>query len=400
MTTTTVFIDGRIVLPDQVLEQHRVVVRDGTIQAIEPASDRLPDGASIVRLDGKLLTPGMIDIHIHGGGGADFMDATPQAVRTVCQSHLRHGTTTLFPTTTTGTPEQIEAMLMACREVQQANHIDSGAKIAGVHLYGPYFAEDKVGAHKKIYARTPQPSEYDDYFRDGLVKIATCAAELPGAAAFYRAAMAAGCLVTCGHSNSTFPEMAEAFRNGMRHVDHFWNAMSSVTSLRPRCGTPMQASMEQFVLLEPEMSTEVIADGQHLSDELLYFAYRMKGVERLCLVTDSSRALDMEPGRYIFGPIDDGDWFVYDGQVGRSVETGNLASSVAGMDHMVRTMYRVTGGNLADTIRMASLTPAERTGLEEQIGSIEVGKRADLVVWSPELEVQAVYLEGRLAVAP
>ncbi len=398
MFETKVFTGGLVVLPDEVLQGHQVVVRDGVIRSIEPTTAAsLPADASEIRLGGAILTPGMVDIHIHGGGGADFMDATVDAVRTVCQTHLRHGTTTLFPTTTTGTPQQIAAALDACRQVQQIDAEANQARIAGVHLYGPYFAEDKVGAHKKAYARAPEASEYDRYFEDGLVKVATCAAELSGAAAFYRAASAAGCLVTCGHSNSTFNEMADAFRNGMRHVDHFWSAMSSVTSLRPRCGTPMQASMEQFVLLEPEMSTEVIADSEHLSDELLNFAYRMKGPRRLCLVTDCSRALDMPVGQYIFGPIDDGDWFVFDGKVGRSVETGNLASSVAGMDRMVRNMYRAGGGQLADTIRMASLTPAERTGTDDQIGSITVGKRADLLVWSPELEIQAVYLDGQLA---
>lgn len=397
MSETTVFTGGQIVLPDRILQRHQVVVRDGNIESIEPLTDRLPAGAVEIALGDNLLTPGLVDIHVHGGGGADFMDATVDAVRTACQTHLRHGTTTLFPTTTTGTLEQIEAAMDACRTVQQTDGDAAQARIAGIHLYGPYFAEDKVGAHKKVYARAPEPDEYLRYFKDDLVRVATCAAELPGAAGFYRTAHAAGCLVTCGHSNSTFAEMAEAFAGGMRHVDHFWSAMSSVTSLRPRCGTPMQAGMEQFVLQEPEMSTEVIADSEHLSDELLNFAYRMKGTERLCLVTDCSRALDMSPGRYIFGPIDDGDWFVFDGKVGRSVETGNLASSVAGMDRMVRNMHRAIGGNLVDTIHMASLTPAQRTGTDDRIGSIAAGKRADLVVWSPDLQIQAVYLDGRLA---
>jgi N-acetylglucosamine-6-phosphate deacetylase len=204
-------------------------------------------------------------------------------------------------------------------------------------------------------------------------------------------------LITCGHSNSTYGEMAEAFKNGMRHVDHFWCVMSSVTSLRPRCGTPMQAGMEQFVLIEPEMSTEVIADGSHLSDELLNFAYRMKGAKRLCLVTDSSRALDMPPGRYKFGNEQDGDWFLNDGEVGRTLDSSNLASSIAGMDRMVRTMFRATGGELVDVIRMASLTPAERVGVDGELGSIAVGKRADLVVWASKLKVRQVYLGGELA---
>ena len=399
MARITLFQGGPIVLADRVVEGQRVVVRDGQISAVEAETKRVPAGAEIVDLAGATLTPGMVDIHVHGGGNADFMDATPAAVRTVCETHLRHGTTTLFPTTTTGTQEQLEAAFAACHEVQQSetNADTARARIAGMHLYGPYFLPEKVGCHKREHQRDPVASEYRRYFATGMVKIATCAAELPGAAAFYRYARDRGCLITCGHSNSTYQEMAAAFRNGMRHVDHFWCVMSSVSSLRPRCGTPMQASMEQFVLVEPEMSTEVIADGSHLSDELLNFAYRMKGAARLCLVTDSSRALDMPPGRYKFGNEADGDWFLHDGEVGRVLDGTNLASSVAGMDRMIRTMLRATGGKLADVIRMASLTPAELTGTAETIGSIAVGKRADLVVWSPRMKIRQVYLDGQLA---
>jgi N-acetylglucosamine-6-phosphate deacetylase len=188
--------------------------------------------------------------------------------------------------------------------------------------------------------------------------------------------------------------MARVFAAGMRHVDHFWCAMSSVVSLRTRCGTPMQASMEQFVLATADMSTEVIADGCHLSDELLAFAYRMKGAGRLCLVTDSSRALDKPPGRYRFGNADDGEWFIHDGHVGRATDGAGLASSTAGMDRMVRTMARATKAPLHDVIRMATLTPAERTGIDAECGSLEPGKRADILILDKALHPRRVFLVG------
>jgi N-acetylglucosamine-6-phosphate deacetylase len=173
--------------------------------------------------------------------------------------------------------------------------------------------------------------------------------------------------------------MQRAFDAGVRHVDHFWCAMSSVSSLRERFGTPMQASMEQFVLAQPEMSTEVIADGKHLSPELLDFAFRMKGPSRLCLVTDSNRAMGMPPGDYRFGPQEDGTWIKSDGEVG-FVPGQGLASSVVGMDAMVRTMAHQTSARLLDVIRMASLTPAERVGIAGDCGSLEIGKQADILV--------------------
>jgi N-acetylglucosamine-6-phosphate deacetylase len=223
-------------------------------------------------------------MHVHGGEGADYMDGTCEAVRTANRAHLRRGTTSIFPTTTTGTSAELNAMLSACAEVRKNWTVEDGARIAGVHYYGPYFAPDKVGCHSQEGCRNPHRTEYDRFFAMALIRIATCAAELPGAEDFYRAARRHGCLVTCGHSNSTWTEMARAYRAGVRHVDHFWCAMSSVPSIRQRCGTPMQGSMEQFVLAHDEMSTEVIADGCHLAPELLDFAYRMKGPERLCLV--------------------------------------------------------------------------------------------------------------------
>jgi N-acetylglucosamine-6-phosphate deacetylase len=187
--------------------------------------------------------------------------------------------------------------------------------------------------------------------------------------------------------------MARAFRAGMRHVDHFWCAMSSVPSIRERCGTPMQGSMEQFVLMHSEMSTEVIADGCHLAPELLEFALRMKGCERLCLVTDANRALGMPPGQYRFGPQSDGEWFTSDGRVGFQPGRG-LASSIVGMETMVRNMQAMTGASVAKAVRMGSLTPAERTGVSAEVGSLEVGKRADVLVLSRNLDVERVFIGG------
>jgi len=226
------------------------------------------------------------------------------------------------------------------------------------------------------------------------VRIATCAVELPGAEEFYRAARKRRCLVTCGHSDASWTEMAAAFGAGMRHVDQFWCAMSTVPSVRARLGVPMQGSMLEFVLGHPEMSTEVIADGCHLAPELLEFAWRMKGAARLCLVTDCNRAMDMPPGNYRFGPKEDGSWFESDGEVGWAPGRAGLASSIRGMDFMVRHLRKVTRIPLWAIIRMASLTPAERAGIARRTGSLETGKRADLLVLNRKLEVNRVFVGG------
>lgn len=388
MPMSNICFHGAVILPDRILPDAFVSCEGDRITRIAGSS---PSGVAIV--EGAYIAPGFVDLHVHGGDGADYMDGTVAAVRIANRAHARHGTTSILPTTTTGTTEEIAAMLASCVQVRDEWTIGDGARISGVHYYGPYFAPDKVGCHSVAGRRDPEASEYDAFFALGLIRVATCAAELPGALAFYRAAREQNCLVTCGHSNSTWTEMLSAYETGVRHVDHFWCAMSSVSSIRQRCGPPMQGSMEQFVLAFPEMSTEVIADGRHLAPELLEFAYRMKGVRRLCLVTDSSRALDMPPGEYCFGPPGSGSWFESDGGVG-FVRGEGLASSVVGMDTMIRTMKRDTSATLAEVIRMASLTPAERAGLDHEVGSLAAGKRADILVMSDQLAVERVFIGG------
>jgi len=407
MTTTSqppsgpaacVFHHGTLILPDRAVEDGVVLCQAGRILAAGGRGDfTFPAGAAMVDARGGYLAPGFVDIHSHGAGGADFMDGTAAAVTAALREHARHGTTTIFPTTTTGTPVQLQRMLHACIAVRESWTAADGARIGGVHLYGPYFADDMIGAHPRDLSRAPDPDEYLPCFDLGIIRIATCAAELPGAEAFSAEAHRRGCLVTCGHSNATWGEMQRCFDAGLRHVDHFWSAMSSVSSLRRRFNIlehSMQAGMEQFVLMQPEMSTEVIADGCHLSPELLTFAFRMKGAMRLCLVTDSSRALGMPPGQYRLGPADTGAPFVSNGRVGYQPDEGCLASTVAGMDVMVRNMTDMSGATLFESVRMASLTPAERVGMDHEIGSLERGKRADVLVLDRNLRVERVFVDG------
>jgi N-acetylglucosamine-6-phosphate deacetylase len=386
---------GTLVLPDALLPDGVVVVAAGRIAAVGPAREvSLPADVAVIDAGDGYIGPGFIDIHTHGGAGADYMDGTPDAIRVANRAHARHGTTTLFPTTTTGTPAQLRAMLDAVEQVARQWSVADGARIAGVHWYGPYFATEKVGAHPKGHERHPDPAEYEPALARGIIKSATCAAELPGAVEFCRAAAAAGCLVTCGHSNSTWSEMAAVYAAGMRHVDHFWNAMSSTDSIRRRLGTPQQGSMAEFVLYHPEMSTEVIADGAHHAPEMLQFAWRMKGPHRLCLVSDCSRAFDMPPGTYRIGHHQTGEPLEHNGVVGVLPGGTALASSVFALDHLVRVMARDTDAALPHVIRMASLTPAERTGFASDRGSLQSGKLADVVILSADLHVRRVFIGG------
>ncbi|PRH87824.1 N-acetylglucosamine-6-phosphate deacetylase [Labrys okinawensis] len=385
-------LKGNVILEDAIREDAVIRCVDGRIAAIEPYASA-HEGEDLLDFSGCYLSPGFVDIHVHGGAGADYMDGTVDAIRRTNVAHARHGTTSIFPTTTTGSFAQLDAMVKACENVQASWTPADGARIAGLHFYGPYFAEDKVGIHAPEGRRDPVREEYEYFLGRKIIRIATCASELPGALAFFDHARQQGCFITCGHSNACWSELEAAFAHGMRHVDHFWCAMSSVASLRRRFGTPMQAGMEQYVLANTSMSTEVIADGIHLSDDLLRFAFRLIGPRRCCLVTDANRAMDMPPGQYRFGSREDGSWVWSDGHSVRG-EDGSLASSMHGMDRMVRTMARAIGGDLPAVIRMASLTPAELTGIAGEVGSLAPGKRADIVVLDREFEVERVFIGG------
>lgn len=393
-TNSTLFRNGKVILPDRIIDNGAVLCSDGRITAVG-ATDNItaPSDTQVIDADGGYISPGFVDQHVHGAKGHDFMDGTTDAVIGAIQGHTRYGTTSIFPTTTTGRPEQIATMLDNCQSVQAAWKPGDHARLAGVHFYGPYFASDKVGAHPKGYERDPDPAEYKAAFDRDIVKVATCAAELPGADAFYREAYKRGCLVTCGHSNATYTEMQRGFDVGLRHVDHMWCAMSCHTSVRQRLGEPNQASMVEFVLYQSEMSTEVIADGEHLAPDLLEVTYRMKGPRKLCLVTDANRAVDMPEGEYKIGPQENGEPFINNGKVG-VCPAGGYASSVVGMDHMIRIMVRDTSAGIFNAVRMASLTPCELIGIANDYGSLEAGKVADVVILDSTLHTQRVFTAG------
>jgi len=396
ISESTIVFRGTLVLPGEILPRGVVVAEHGRIVAVGRERDvQAPAGATTVDAQDGYICPGFIDIHTHGGADCDYMDGDAEAVRTANRAHARHGTTTVFPTTATGTPAQLTAMLDAVEQVAGRWTNADGARIAGVHWYGPYFATEKIGAHPKGYERNPDPREYGPALARGIIKTATCAAELPGAVDFCRSARAAGCLVTCGHSNASWPEMAACFAVGLRHVDHFWDAMSSTESIRNRLGSPLRGSMAEFVLYHQEMSTEVIADGFHHAPEMLQFAYRMIGPRRLCLVSDCTRAMDTPPGLYRIGNDQTGEPFENNGNVGVLPGSNILAGSIAPLEHMVRTMVRDTDAPLYDVIRMASLTPAERTGFAHDRGSLEPGKLADVVILSNDLHTRQCFLQGQ-----
>lgn len=390
-----VFRGGTIVLEDRLLAGGEVEVDGERIVAVrDRESDRSSAGTAVVDLRGGCLTPGYVDIHVHGGDNCDFMDGTEEAFRTICRAHMRHGTTSIVPTTTVARHDQHLAFLTVCRKLKREG--TGGARILGAHFYGPYFAYEARGAHPGAYVRAPEPNEYQQYleYADCIVT-ATVAPELPGAEGFIRACRAKNIVCNVGHSHATFEQVEAAVGWGVRHIDHLFCAMSDKTRLRQSQTYPMRGGVLEATLFFDELTTEVIADGMHLQRELLALAYKIKGPDRLALITDCNRALDMPDGDYLIGPLDGGERVIRRGMVCVMPDGKALGSSVVGMDHCVQTFLRLTGKPLPEVIRMATLTPARIAGRSSDLGSIAAGKLADLLVLDQDLDVQQVYQNGQ-----
>jgi N-acetylglucosamine-6-phosphate deacetylase len=387
----TVFTNATIVLPDQLLPKGGLAAEDGRIAGVG-LPRAIPGDA--IDLGGMYLCPGFIDLHVHGGDGADFMDSTAEAFRTVCRCHLRHGTTSLTPTSTVGRMDQYLRFLELCSELY--GDVPGGSRIVGSHFYGPYFAQPARGCHPDQEFLTPEPENAEPFTKLAahLPLAVTVAPEIDNAEWLVRTYRDRGVRFNVGHSHATFPQVEAAVGWGVRHVDHLFCAMSDRARLRQSQTFPMRAGVLEATLYFDELTTEVIADGKHLGPELLRLAYKVKGPDRLALVTDAMRAVDMPDGEYWFGAEGTGERVRKLDGVGVTLDGAALASGATGMDQAVRTMHQLAGVPLPEAVRMASLTPARILGIDSDAGSLETGKRADLVVIDTELNVKQVYVGG------
>ena len=386
--SVTILTNATVVLPDRLLHKASVEVRAGRITAVR---ERPAIG---IDLEEAFLAPGFIDLHVHGGDGADFMDGTAEAFRTVCRCHARHGTTSLTPTSTVARMADYERFLELCGEL--IGDVPGGSRIVGSHFYGPYFARPARGCHPDQDFLIPEEANSKSLMRlaGTMPFVVTVAPEIDNAEWLVRTYSERCVRFNAGHSFATFPQMEAAVGWGVRHVDHLFCAMSDRARLRQSQTYPMRGGVMEATLFFDQLTTEVIADGKHLTPELLRLAYKVKGPDRLALVTDSMRAVDLPDGEYWFGPEGRGERVRKMDGVGVTLDGLALASGATGMDHTVRTMHRSAGVPLPETIRMASLTPARILGIDSDVGSIEVGKRADFVMMDADLNVRQVWIGG------
>ena len=334
--------------------------------------------------NGNYVTAGFIDLHCHGGGGADFSDGDTEGVIRAAKIHLQHGTTTLFPTALSADFDALEKAICAIENAQKILPM-----LAGIHLEGPYFSPAQTGAQNGKALRKPLPEEYHAILTKHKIARWDYAPELDVDYGFLNALVAAGALPAAAHTDATCEEMEAAAAQGCRLVTHLYSCTSTI---RREAGFRI-AGVVEATYLRDDVCAELIADGCHLPHSLLRLAYKLKGPDRLVLVTDAMRAAGLkQTGAFDIGGV---PCIVEDG-VAKLLNRMAFAGSIATADRLVRTC-QAAGIPLADCVKMITQTPARIMGLHNK-GRIAVGCDADIVVFDSGIEIQKVFLQGEQVV--
>lgn len=383
----TAIINGKILTPGKT-RFGVLLLEDGKIRGIE---DSAPEGARILDAEGDYVSPGFIDMHTHGAGGADFMDGTVDAYLTAARMHAKHGTTLLYPTTLTSTNEALYESFDTYRKAKLENR--DGAAFGGMHLEGPYFNPEFAGAQDRRYLRNPRPEEYLEIL-ERCPELArwSFAPELDGAADFAAELKRRGIIASIGHTNATFTQCDAAFQAGATHMTHFYSCMSTIT----RRNAFRYAGTIEYGYYQDGITLEIIADGIHVPKDLLLLLLKIKGSERISLVTDSMRAAGMPEGKSILGGLADGQEVIVEDGVAKLPDRSAFAGSVATTDRLIRTMVSQAGCSIPDAVRMMTENPARVMGIAASKGSIQPGKDADIVIFDENINVKQTIIEGKI----
>ena len=367
-----------------------VVLKDGLIDYVGTDDPAVAADAQVIDAEGLYVTPGFIDMHTHGAGGADFMDGTVDAYLTAARMHAVHGTTLLYPTTLTSTNEALYESFDTYLKAEQQN-VD-GARFGGMHLEGPYFSPLYAGAQDPRYLRNPRPEEYLEIL-DRCPKLArwSFAPELEGAAEYAAELKKRGIVASIGHTNATFRECDAAFKSGASLMTHFYSCMSTVS----RRNAFRYAGTIEYGYIQDGMDVEIIADGIHVPQDLLHLLLKIKGVGRISLVTDSMRAAGMPEGPSILGGLADGQEVVVEDGVAKLLDRTAFAGSVATADRLVRTMVHTAGCSMTDAVRMITENPARVMGISNCKGALKAGMDADVVIFDENVNIRNTIINGK-----
>jgi len=359
-----------------------ILVDDGKITDIAVDINPL-EGWEVINLDGYKAIPGLIDIHTHGAVGYDVMTASVNQFVELSRYLATTGTTAFLPATTTSEHESIKKALKTIREISHLEY--EGALIEGVHIEGPYINVKQKGCHEACLIKPPCIEEYEEFRKtlgEDLKMHITVAPELDGALDFIKHAKSRGSSLSLGHSDANSDILREALKSGASCFTHLFNAMKGIHHREP--GVAGTALVENAYV-------EIICDGVHVHPDIVKLVYMIKGSDSIVLVTDAMQAAGLGDGKYNFC----GDEIKVINGVARK-EDGSLAGSTLTLLEAVRNFSQFTGASFEATVKMACSNPARVIGTESITGSIETGKRADIVVLSRSMEIEMVFCRGRL----
>lgn len=387
LVTLRIF-NARIVTPYRIIPQGTVLISEGVIAGVEEGNVSAPDAVEI-DAKGNYVAPGFIDIHVHGGGGHDFMDGSEEAFLKIAEKHIKYGTTSMVPTTLTSDKQGLFDTLTCYERATQKN--TRGAQFLGMHLEGPYFAMNQRGAQDPRYIRDPDPEEYKAVIAHSpSIRRWSAAPELKGALAFGRYLRAHGILAALAHTDAIYEDVVAAFDNGYTLATHLYSGMLGVT----RRNAFRYAGAVESAFVIDEMDVEIIADGVHLPPPLLKLVYKIKGADRTALITDAMRAAGMPPGKSILGNMKTGLPVIVEDDVAKLPDRTAFAGSVATADRLVRNMISLADVPLTDAVRMMTSTPARIAGVLDRKGTIMPGKDADIVIFDENINVECTIVSG------
>jgi N-acetylglucosamine-6-phosphate deacetylase len=375
-----VFANARVVTPRRVLDPGWVSVAGDRIVAVGSGD---PPAADVVHdLDRRYVLPGFVDLHMHGGGGAQITTDDSEEILAAVAFHRRHGTTRTLASLVT---DQLDRMAASVRTIAEIIHGDAGTSIAGIHLEGPFLNPSKRGSHHAEHLLSPDPVALRHLLTagDGTVRVVTVAPELPGGLDLVREIVSAGAIAAVGHTEADFEQARQAFGAGATLATHLFNAMRQFHHRDPG---PAGAA-----LANDAVTCELINDGIHVHDDAVRIAIGAAGPERIAFVTDATPAAGMTDGRFHLGPV---PVFARDGKV--TLADGTIAGSTLTMDAAVRHAVHCVGLPITAAATAAATTPATLLGIADGTGSIRAGKDADLVILSDRLLVDAVIARGTL----
>jgi len=383
-------INGRLILSDRILEYATIVISGKKIVSIDK-KDKEVAGAKVIDAKGNYVSPGFIDIHVHGGGGHDFMDGSETGFLKIAETHAQYGTTSMFPTTLTSSKEELFQTLAIYENANKKNI--HGAQFLGMHLEGPYISMNQKGAQDGRYIRNPDPSEYKEILAaSSSIKRWSSAPELQGSIELGKYLVSKNILPAIAHTDAIYEEVLEAFENGYSLITHLYSAMTGVT----RRNAFRYAGVIESAYLIDGMDVEIIADGVHLPAPLLKLVYKIKGADRIALITDAMRAAGMPEGESVLGSLHNGLKVIVEDGVAKLPNRSSFAGSVATTIRLLKTMVTIAGVPLTDAVKMLTLTPARIMNVLETKGELTAGKDADIVIFDEEFIVEKTMVQGRI----